>query len=38
MQLVATDVRGGVFENCGHYVAEEAPRALAATVVDFWSG
>jgi hypothetical protein len=28
MRLVATDVRGGVFEGCGHYLPEEAPRAF----------
>ena len=26
MRLVATDVRGGVFGECGHYMPEEAPR------------
>lgn len=36
MELVAGDVRGGVFENCGHYMPEEAPRAIVAQVVDFW--
>jgi hypothetical protein len=36
MELVASDVRGGGFENCGHYMPEEAPRALVAQVVDFW--
>jgi pimeloyl-ACP methyl ester carboxylesterase len=36
MELVASDVEGGVFENCGHYIPEEAPRAVAAQVVDFW--
>jgi pimeloyl-ACP methyl ester carboxylesterase len=36
MELVASDVRGGVFENCGHYMPEEAPRAIVAQVVDFW--
>jgi hypothetical protein len=33
MRLVATDVRGGVFE--GHYMPEEAPRAVAEQVIGF---
>ncbi len=37
MQLVATDVRGGVFTDCGHYMPEEAPRALAEQVLKFLS-
>jgi len=35
MRLVATDVRGGVFEACGHYMPEEAPRAVAEQVIKF---
>jgi len=35
MRLVATDVRGGVFEGCGHYMPEEAPRAVADQVISF---
>lgn len=35
MRLVATDVRGGVFADCGHYMPEEAPRALAEHVIRF---
>jgi len=38
MHLVATDVRGGIFQNCGHYMPEEAPRALTARLIDFWKG
>ena len=38
MRLVATDVRGGVFQACGHYMPEEAPRAVAEQVVKFMSG
>ena len=38
MRLVATDVRGGVFEGCGHYMPEEAPRALAEQVLKFLNG
>src|SRR5262252_2955697 len=33
MHLVATDVRGGVFAGCGHYMPEEAPRAVAKQVI-----
>jgi pimeloyl-ACP methyl ester carboxylesterase len=35
MHLVATDVRGGVFAGCGHYMPEEAPRAVAEQVIRF---
>jgi pimeloyl-ACP methyl ester carboxylesterase len=37
MQQVASDVRGGVFEGCGHYMPEEAPRAVAEQLVTFWN-
>jgi pimeloyl-ACP methyl ester carboxylesterase len=35
MRLVATDVRGGVFVSCGHYMPEEAPRAVAEQIIMF---
>ena len=35
MRLVATDVRGGVFESCGHYLPEEAPRSVAEQIIRF---
>ena len=35
MRLVATDVRGGVFAGCGHYMPEEAPRTVAEQVLSF---
>jgi hypothetical protein len=35
MRLVATDVRGAVFADCGHYMAEEAPRAVAEQIIRF---
>ncbi|GGB63930.1 hypothetical protein GCM10011505_50590 [Tistrella bauzanensis] len=35
MRLVATDVRGGVFAGCGHYIPEEAPRAVADQILGF---
>jgi pimeloyl-ACP methyl ester carboxylesterase len=37
MRLVATDVRGGVFAGCGHYMPEEAPRAVAEHIIRFMS-
>lgn len=35
MRLVAHDVRGGVFNGCGHYMPEEAPRVVASQVLAF---
>ena len=35
MRLVAADVRGAVFAGCGHYMAEEAPRAVAEQLIRF---
>ena len=35
MRLVATDVRGGVFEGCGHYIPVEAPRSLGDQIIKF---
>ena len=35
MRLAAADVRGGVFADCGHYMAEEAPRAVAEQIIRF---
>lgn len=35
MQLAAEYVEGGVFGNCGHYVPEEAPRALTERLLRF---
>jgi pimeloyl-ACP methyl ester carboxylesterase len=37
MRLVAIDVNGGVFEGCGHYMPEEAPRAVAEQIIRFAS-
>jgi pimeloyl-ACP methyl ester carboxylesterase len=37
MRLVANDVCGGVFAECGHYMPEEAPRAVAEQVLKFLS-
>jgi pimeloyl-ACP methyl ester carboxylesterase len=33
MRLVAADVRGAVFAGCGHYMPEEAPRAVAEQII-----
>jgi hypothetical protein len=35
MRLVATDVGGGVFVSCGHYMPEEAPRTVAEQIISF---
>ncbi len=35
MRPIAPDARGGVFAGCGHYVAEEAPRAVAEQIISF---
>ncbi|WP_116141735.1 alpha/beta fold hydrolase [Trinickia diaoshuihuensis] len=35
IRMVAHDVRGGVFNDCGHYMPEEAPRAVANRVLAF---
>jgi len=32
---VAEDVRGGVITDCGHYIPEEAPRAVARQLLEF---
>jgi pimeloyl-ACP methyl ester carboxylesterase len=32
----ATDLRGLVIENCGHYVPEECPENLAEALLGFW--
>jgi pimeloyl-ACP methyl ester carboxylesterase len=35
MKLVAHDVRGGVFKDCGHYMPEEAPRTVVRQLQAF---
>ncbi|MFM0046021.1 alpha/beta fold hydrolase [Paraburkholderia sediminicola] len=35
MSLMADDVRGGVFDACGHYMPEEAPRDVADQILAF---
>lgn len=37
MRLVAGDVRGGMFAQCGHYVPEEAPRAVLDQLLRFYT-
>jgi pimeloyl-ACP methyl ester carboxylesterase len=34
-RLLAADARGGVFAGCGHYMPEEAPRAVAEQIIRF---
>jgi pimeloyl-ACP methyl ester carboxylesterase len=33
---LAEDVRGVVFERCGHYLAEEQPEAVSAELLPFF--
>lgn len=35
LQRVATDVRGGVMQDCGHWIAEEQPVRLTAELLHF---
>ena len=37
MQRVAEDVRGGVVEDCGHWVQEEQPRQVIDAVLEFFA-
>lgn len=36
MKRVAKHVRGGVVEDCGHWMAEETPELIAKTLLDFF--
>lgn len=36
LQRVGTDVRGGVIENCGHWIPEEQPEAIATELLRFF--
>ena len=36
LQRLASDVRGGVIENCGHWMPEEQPQALAERLLAFF--
>jgi pimeloyl-ACP methyl ester carboxylesterase len=33
---VATDVRGGIVENCGHWIPEERPEWLVEQLLTFF--
>ena len=36
MEQLATDVRGGVIERCGHWIAEEQPQVLVQELLKFF--
>lgn len=36
MKPLCEDVRGGVIKDCGHYIPEEQPKALAAKMIEFF--
>ncbi len=38
LQRLATDVRGGVIANCGHWMPEEQPQELLHKLLDFFAG
>ena len=38
MQRVATNVRGGVIDDCGHWMQEEQPEQVANAVLEFFAG
>ena len=38
MQRLATNVRGGVIRQCGHWIPEEQPQVLAEHLLDFFAG
>jgi len=35
---VATNVRGGVIEHCGHFLPEEAPEVVAPALLEHFEG
>ena len=37
LERVALDVRGGVIEDCGHWMVEEQPEAVARAMLDFFA-
>ena len=37
MQRLATNVRGGMIRNCGHWIPEEQPQILAERLLDFFA-
>jgi pimeloyl-ACP methyl ester carboxylesterase len=38
LRELATDVRGGAIERCGHWVPEEQPEELAKALLGFFPG
>ena len=38
LRRVALDVRGGVIEDCGHWMPEEQPEQIARMLLDFFAG
>jgi pimeloyl-ACP methyl ester carboxylesterase len=37
LKRVAIDVRGGVIEDCGHWMAEEKPEAVSKAILEFFA-
>ena len=37
MQVLAENVRGGVIERCGHWIAEERPEYLTEQLLGFFN-
>ena len=37
LKRVALDVRGGVIEDCGHWMAEEKPEAVSKAILEFFA-
>jgi hypothetical protein len=35
MKPLCEDIRGGVIEDCGHYIPEEQPEILTVRVIEF---
>ena len=38
LRVIATNVRGGEIPECGHFIPEEQPQALAERLLDFFRG
>jgi pimeloyl-ACP methyl ester carboxylesterase len=36
LKAVAENVRGGIVEDCGHYIAEEQPEELTRQLLEFF--
>jgi pimeloyl-ACP methyl ester carboxylesterase len=36
MKPLCEDIRGGIIKDCGHYIPEEQPEALAAKMIEFF--